>query len=391
VRLGSTALAIDRLRERVAERIALAPALTCKLGGSTREPCWAQDARFDIAEHIVAAPVDGPLDDAGLLELVARLFERHLDRSRPLWRIDVAPLAEGGSALVWRIHHSLADGTACMRYGRTLLWDDGLEATMSKARASAVHDADESRRRAHLAGFLRREYSRERLRSPFDGMIGTSREIAFASTSLPALHEAAKELDGATVNDAVLTIVAGAIGRWTRLRHGELGSIRVRVPVSLHHEGDAVANEDSFFSLELPLNELDPVARLCAVHAATRERKAAGDAQHRELLLHELADVSPRLEQFLTRLEGSPRRFALSVSNVPGPPVPVSVLGAPVQRLHAIAEIGERHALRVSAVSLAGLLCFGFCADPGLVDHLQAMAEGLESEAQELLNAAGVG
>jgi hypothetical protein len=291
---------------------------------------------------------------------------------------------------VWRIHHSLADGTACMRYGRTLLWDEGLEPHMSKARASALHEDDESRRRAHLAGFLQREYARERRRSPFDGTIGTRREIAFASVSLPALREAAKQLDDATVNDAVLAIVAGAIGRWVRLRHGQLGAIRVRVPVSLHHEGDAVANEDSFFSLALPLNELDPVARLRAVHVATRERKAARDAEHREVLLHEVADLSPRLEQFVTRLERSPRRFALSVSNVPGPPLPVSVLDAPVQRLHSIAEIGERHALRVSALSLAGLLCFGFCADPGLVDHLQAMAEGVEAEAHELLGAAGV-
>jgi diacylglycerol O-acyltransferase / wax synthase len=298
-------------------------------------------------------------------------------------------MADGGSALIWRIHHALADGTASVRYARALLWDDGPEASMTPAQAHAAHAADEARRRAHLAGFLHREYSRGACRSPFDGTVGTRREIAFAVAPLRALHDAARELDGATVNDAVLTIVAGAVGRWVSQRHGELGTIRVRVPVSMHHEGDQVANHDSFFSVAVPLNEPDPVARLRITHAETRERKLDHDAQYHEQLVRELSGLPP-LEHFVARIERNPRRFALSVSNVPGPPQPVSVLGAPVVHLHSIAEIGERHALRVSATSLAGLLCFALCSDPDLVDELQIIAEGIEAEARELLSAAGI-
>lgn len=390
VRLAPGApLDADALRARIGERIELAPALTRKLGGSAHAPSWVPDPDFDLAEHVLAAPVQRPLDHAGLLALVAELFEQRLPRSRPLWRIDVAPLADGGSALIWRIHHALADGTASVRYARALLWDESAEASMSVAQAHAAHAADEARRRAHLAGFVHREYARGERHSPFDGQIGTRRQIAFAVAPLRALHDAARELDEATLNDAVLTIVAGAIGRWVRERHGELGTIRLRVPVSLHHEGDEVANHDSFFSVALPLNEPDPVARLRLTHAETRERKADHDAQYREQLLRELSCVPP-LEHFVSRLESSPRRFALSVSNVPGPREPVSVLGADVAHLHSIAEIGRRHALRASATSLAGLLCFGLCADPHLVDELQLMAAALEDEARALLAAAGV-
>jgi WS/DGAT/MGAT family acyltransferase len=382
-------LELKRLRERVGERIALAPALTRKLAAGAHEPAWVRDEDFDLSEHVVAAAVEQPLAPPELRALVARLFEQRLDRSRPLWRIDVAPLRDGGTALIWRIHHALADGTASVRFARALLWDASHESAMSSEQAHAAHAADEARRRAHLAGFLRREYARGECRSPFDGTIGTRREVAFAVVPLSGLHEAAKALDGATVNDAVLSIVAGALGRWVRMRHGELGTIRVQVPVSLHHEGDEVANHDSFFSVALPLNETDPVARLRATHAATSERKLDHDAQYREQLLHELSGVPP-LEHLLTRMERNPRRFALSVSNVPGPREPVSVLQAPVAHLHSIAEIGERHALRVSATSLAGLLCIGLCADPHLVDRLHLMAEGIEAEAQELLDAAGL-
>jgi diacylglycerol O-acyltransferase / wax synthase len=63
------------------------------------------------------------------------------------------------------------------------------------------------------------------------------------------------------------------------------------------------------------------------------------------------------------------------------------VLDAPVEHLHSIAEIAEHHALRVSAVSLADVLCFGLCADAELIDHLDLIAEGIEAEARALHDA----
>jgi hypothetical protein len=389
VRLGS-ALDLAQLRARVAEGLAHTPALTRRLGGTAKEPAWISDERFDIDEHIKATPVEGPVDREGMLAIVARLFEQRLDRSRPLWQMDTVELTDG-SALIWRIHHALADGTTSTRYSRALLWDQRPEELVTSARAVTAHAADEARRKAHLALFMRREYARSRSRSPFDGRVGARREVAFAAVSMSELHAAAKALvDGATINDAMLSIVAGALWRWMTARHGHCGSIRARVPVSLHHEGDTSANRDSFFSLALPLNKSDPVARLRAIHKETNSRKRTHDAQHRADLLDELSAATPRLEQFVTRLESSPRSFALNISNVKGPPQPVSLLGAPVLRLHSIAEIGERHALRVSAISLADQLGFGLCADPELVDQLQLMADGVEIEARELLATAGV-
>jgi diacylglycerol O-acyltransferase / wax synthase len=377
------------LRARVVERIALTPALTRRLREGTRESAWVTDESFDIANHIVRVPLQAPVDHAGMLALVAHLFEQRLDRSRPLWRMDVVALADGGSVLVWRIHHALADGTTATRYSRALLWDQGPEPAMTTAQAEAAHAADEVRRRAHLAGFLHREYARAHAHSPFDGRIGSRREIGLAAVSLPELHQAARTLvDGATINDAVLSVVAGALWRWMDTRRDHPGAIRVRVPVSLHREGDVVANHDSFFSVALPLNQPDPVARLRAVHGETNARKRGHDAEQRAELLHELSDVSPRLQQMVARFESTPRSFALSISNVRGPREPVSLLGAQVRRLHSIAEIGERHALRVSAISFADLLGFGFCADPDLVDGLQSMADGVEAEAQELVEIA---
>jgi diacylglycerol O-acyltransferase len=387
IELGADAPDPESLRGLVTGRLEGAPALRTKLGGSENGPAWVLDPDFDPANHVGEAPLGGPVDRAGLPAAVAELFAQRLDRSRPLWRIDVIGLNEGGAVLVWRIHHALADGTAAMRYAQTLLWD----AAPASGRAHpgpASHHEDDERRRAHLAGFIHREFARTHGASPFDGPIGTRRVIAFAEAPLTDLHGAAKALGGATVNDAVLACVAGGLRRWISEHHGTLGEVRVKVPVSLHHEGDDASNRDSFFAVALPLNEPDPVARLDAVKVATAVRKADHDAEEMDAVLRDLARVSPRLERFCSRVSRSPRRFAVNVSNVPGPRGPVSVLGSPVEALHSIAEIGERHALRVAVVSLGDVLYFGFCADPGIVDDLAAMVAGVEADAAALVAAA---
>ena len=392
--LDGAAPDVAALRSAIGERIGDAPMLMRRLGGDEGAPAWVVDEGFEIDRHVGAAPGAGPIARAELRAAVASLFEQRLDRSRPLWRIDAIALEGGGSALVWRLHHALADGTAAMRYSRALLWDPETAAPKPDRHSSPAHPAsqhhrdDDVRRRGHLAGFIRRELARSRHGSPFDGEIGTSRRIAFANAPLRELHDAAKALAGATLNDAVLATVAGSLRHWIERHHGDLGGVRAKVPVSLHHEGDDAGNRDSFFSLPLPLNEPDAVERLRAVHGATVARKDADDAETLDRMLNELGGVSPRLERLAERIERSPRAFALNVSNVPGPRTPVRVLGAPVAELHTIAEIGERHALRVAVVSMAGTLCFGICADPAIVDDLEGMATGIETETAALIAAA---
>ena len=377
------ALDVDAMRSIIGGRIAAAPLLTRRLGGTAAAPAWVPDPAFDLARHVVPAAVAAPLDESGLRGHVAEVFALHLDRERPLWQMDVAPLHDGGTALIWRLHHALADGTTVMRLARALLWDPWED--QPRAPVPAQMD-DEARRRWHLAGFCRRELARSRHASPFDGDIGTAREIGMSTLPLQEVKRAAKAVSRATVNDALLSIVAGAVRHYLQMHHGSLADIRVRVPVSLHHEGDLNANRDSFFSLRLPLHIADPVERLHVVHAATMLRKRAHDAELEDALLHEFPDVVP-VRRFVERLNASPRRFAVSISNVPGPRREVSIAGVPVTALLGIAEIGQRHALRVAACSLHDRLSLGFCADPTLVPQVQTMAEAAQTEADALIAA----
>ena len=114
---------LDLLRSSINSRLARAPELSLRLGEIDGEPWWVPDPRVDVRAHVVESERAGA-DEARFRTAVAGIFSQRLDRSRPLWRIDVIPqLAGGGSALIWRIHHALADGMTAMRMASAVLWD----------------------------------------------------------------------------------------------------------------------------------------------------------------------------------------------------------------------------------------------------------------------------
>ena len=155
---------------------------------------------------------------------------------------------------------------------------------------------------------------------------------------------------GTTVNDVVLAAMAGALRTWLGHRGVEAPRLRVKVPVSMHggdEEPSAVGNRDSFFFADLPVAEPDPGRRLAAVQRETALRKQEGDADVLYLFFSDLARVSRVVERRVERLAASPHSFSLCVSNVPGPRGPRYVLGGEVRAVHSLAEVAQRHGLRV--------------------------------------------
>ena len=112
------------LRASIAGRLDRAPRLRLRLAERDGEPWWVPDPELDLSAHVVESGAAGAGDDAALRSAVAGIFAQHLDRSRPLWRIDVIPgLAGDRSAVIWRIHHALADGMTAMAMAGAVLWD----------------------------------------------------------------------------------------------------------------------------------------------------------------------------------------------------------------------------------------------------------------------------
>lgn len=382
------AIDLALLRASIESRLDRAPQLRTRLEDVDGAPCWCPDPSFELSRHVVLCALAEPPDQVGLEAAVAHLFEQRLDRSRPLWRMDLIPeLADGGSALIWRIHHALADGSTAMRMARAVVWQE-VAGDPARARATRPPSPPSSpRHRLEGVRAALRESPHLVHRSPFAGNIGSRREVAFATTELAGLRRVASLSEHATVNDAVLTVVTGGLRRWLEDHHGKLGTVRVKVPVSMHGEPNGhdaqEGNRDSFFCLDVPL-VADPLDRLVKIRRATRVRKQGHDAEHLDSLMRELGRT-PRLRHFAERVLANPRSFALNISNVPGPRGPISVEGVPVRALHSIAEIREHHALRVAVVSLAGRLSFGLSADPALVPGVGRLARHIELDATELI------
>jgi diacylglycerol O-acyltransferase len=403
---------LEEIRASIAGRLDAAPRLRQRLAFASlrvANPVWVDDAEFDIERHVTAVPTAGPIDRGRMKDVVGELMARRLDHRHPLWQLNVIErLQDGSMALIWRIHHCMADGTTCVRLGSEVLWSDSPEAPPPQAlrwwpqpapsgmslflsgladrawqhrhRRAAAHGPRSLRGTATIA---RRELTRTADITELARRPGPARQVAFAAAPVADCKRAGKAIDAAiTVNDLVLSLAAGGVREWLRHRHGPTEGIRAKVPVSLHRpdEGDGVANRDSYFFVDLPVAEPDPVKRLLSINRETRERKLDHDAE----TLYRLG-----AHPFVAHWAMSPRVFTFNVSNVRGPARDLYVLGARVRELYSLAEIAPRHALRLAVVSAAGTLFFGLCADREVVRDLDVLADGIERSVDELLAAAG--
>jgi diacylglycerol O-acyltransferase / wax synthase len=398
-------LSVERLREQVGQRMAAFP----RLGQRVEEPrlrlgrpAWVEAPEVDLAWHIAEPDHADPLSDEELRRAVGDLLSERLDHTRPLWRLDALPLTGERTALVGRIHHAMADGVSAIRLIAGLLWDVEVQAPQhappksSAASAKPSHPAGDAKSAAAAAGEARilvrlpaalwRELRPGR-DTKLDQHIGPAREVAWTTFPLERLkrieHGAG---DGTTVNDVVLAVVAGGLRRWLPQAGGIADDLRVQCPVCLHaREEDAgkLGNRDSFMNLDLPISEADPAARLRLINTETSERKLDHDADTLYAFFHALGRFRP-LYRGVTRITSGPREFALSVSNVPGPRQRPLVLDHAIEQFSSFAEPADRHALRVSIVSLGGELAFGLCSDPEAISDLDGLRGALADSIGEL-------
>lgn len=192
--------------------------------------------------------------------------------------------------------------------------------------------------------------------------------------------------EGVTVNDVVLAVVAGGLRRWIEDGNHPAHNLRVQVPVCLHareEEKGELGNRDSFLNVDLPIAEPDPRERLRLINSETRERKLDHDADALYAFFHAVGRFRP-LYKGVTRLTSGPREFALSVSNVPGPRQRAVILSHAVEQFCSFAEPADRHALRVSVISLGGELAFGLCSDPEAISNLDGLRGALADSIAEL-------
>jgi diacylglycerol O-acyltransferase / wax synthase len=418
------ALGVDAVRDRIATRVGLVPRFRQRVAPTPlgiAPPAWVDDPDFDLDLHVRRVPTRSVVGADRLRAIVNELMSERLDHARPLWRVDVVtPLSGRRTAIVVRIHHCMADGVSALRMLAALLWDGSGKAGtprptadppgrgallaaavgdraaaaarrvpgLARAAASPARWRDSASRLAREPGAMLRELRPLAATSPLDRDISGTRDVAFARRPLAELKaiEAAVG-DHVTVNDVLLAAVAGGLRDWLAERHERPEAMRVQVPVSMHsraERADELGNRDSFLFVDLPVDEPDPLGRLRAINAETVERKQRRDADELYSFFHHTAHLGP-ITRAISRFTSGAREFTLSVSNVPGPRERVSLAGHGVCELYSIAEPADRHALRVSAVSLAGTMHVAVCSDPEAVAGTGAVAAGIDRAIGELL------
>jgi diacylglycerol O-acyltransferase len=386
----------SRVRARISQRMGTFPRLSQRVAEprlGLGRPAWVEVPDVDLDWHVAEPERADPLSDEELRQAVGELLSERLDHTRPLWRLDVLPLTGGRVAVIARIHHAMADGVSAIRLASGLLWD---EDSTSPSPHPAVHTASpgsvkpaqagEARILVRLPTALWRELRPGR-DTKLDQHIGPSREVAWTSFPLERLkriEHAAPE--GATVNDVVLAVVAGGLRHWLPEVGGIAEDLRIQCPVCLHAREESagqLGNRDSFMNVDLPIAEDDAGERLRLINAETREKKFDHDADTLYAFFHAIGRFRP-LYKGVTRLTSGPREFALSVSNVPGPRQRALILGHAVEEFCSFAEPADRHALRISVISVGGELAFGLCSDPEAISHLDGLRGALADSIAEL-------
>ncbi len=419
---------------RIGERIHLVPRLRQRLEEpplGIANPVWTDDTGFDLDWHVRQASVPAPGDEAELAAVVGREFSHRLDRSRPLWEATlIEGLSGGRRGLLMKVHHAVVDGMAAIGMAALVLdpTEQPLEipapeeewaprkydmrrhvarlATKPLARAprmmveGLVRTLDSDPRRA--AADMRRatelmvELARARPQAPMTPLnepISPNRRFALAHADLAALKQAGRRAEG-TVNDVVLALVAGMLGRYLEAV-GTPAADRppvALVPVSVREAGDTseLGNRISTVFVDLPVGEPELGERIRLIHAQTRELKESAAVRAGALMVGAAGWAPPLVSGVLARAMGSFRAFNLVVSNIPGPQQPFFLDGVRMREVYPVVPLNPgNQGLTVGIVSYDGLVCFGLLADRDLDPPLAAAADGLAAALAELPDSPG--
>ncbi|MEZ5502383.1 MAG: wax ester/triacylglycerol synthase family O-acyltransferase [Halioglobus sp.] len=419
----------EYLRKKVIERISAVPHFRWKLHEVPMGldlPYWVEDENFRYENHFRRIAVPAPGDRQALSEVVAYLYSRHLDRSKPLWEFWlIEGLAGGKYAILQKLHHCMMDGQGASKLGELLCDFEPrarprpVDAAISGARAGEVPNW--LRRSAlatlHLAGFpgamtrgildmvgprllepLRRgeRRGRDRPETPvtcFNGAIGSDRGFVFGSLSLDDIKKVRKAFD-VSVNDVLLALVSSALRHYL-LTRDELPPLALRtgIPISLRTDEDAeISNRVTQVSVTLATDVADPVARLRAISEECAEAKALVHRGGKGFI--ELIQVMPPLMVTAMMSAATPEQTCqmlgsnLIVSNVHGSDKPMYVAGARMETMYPMSIITPGMGLNFTCVSYCAQVDVGLTIEPQLVPDPWEIIDGLSSALRDYLRLA---
>lgn len=453
-RLPRGGFTYEGLLDLVESRLSLVPRYRQKVRevalGLAR-PVWVDDRDFDITYHIRRSALPRPGSTEQLHDLVARLTSRPLDRTRPLWEMYlVEGLARNRFAIFTKSHSSIVDGDKALEISQVILdasknpppmaeelWmparepsdkalvldavaelvsrpGEGVEAIRG-AVGDVAHAAGGAVRAVGRVAALVRTAAQPAPTSPLNTTISRNRRFSVAKTDLDDYRRIRAKFGG-TVNDVVLTVVAGALRNWL-LSRGEpvtaSTTVRAMVPLSVHPRaaGDSEvagsipagsaaptessatefpANEVESFLIDLPVGEPNAVVRLSHVSHATEAHLRQSNGVTASTLIALTGFAPATLHAMGARVGSSlsQRMFNVIVTNAPGPQFSLYVGGARMLEMYPVPPLVRNQALSIGLTSYDGNVYYGVNADRAAMPDIDVVTTLVHEALEELLDAA---
>ena len=441
-------LTFRRVRALVAERIELVRPFRMRLVAAPLglgHPGLVEDEFPDLDYHVRRAGLPRPGGRQELEGLVAHLASRPLDRRRPLWEMHVVDgLADGGVAVVVKVHHAIIDGVAGAELLATFFDLEPLTATTPVTRLdrrrhevapgawsrgapgawpgleadqwlelfgsvpghvdAALRSVGRTVQRARsMATQWRRETSPSTplpLGAPktsINRAISPHRRVAFGDLAMGDVRRV-RDVLGGTVNDVVLAVTAGSLRRFFAGRGEEPeGPLVVMAPVSVRSPDGrtSLGNQLSALLVSLPTMTDDPADRLQQVResvAAARDLDRGGGSSlvsgWAEALVPALASGVSRLASEGRLFDRLPPIFNVVVSNVPGPDIPLFLAGTRLRTMYPMGPVIEGAGVNITVISYLDRIHVGVQACWDLVPDVEVIARGMEDSLTELVRAA---
>ena len=431
--LESGGLDIDRITDYIESRLYRIPRYRQRLEFTPIEghPVWVDDASFNIRYHVRHTWLPQPGDERELKRLCGRLVSQQLDRKKPLWELYVVGGISGNRcALITKVHHCLADGISGVDLLQNLLSSKPLEEFDAPPRwlPQPVPEPDELLRDAislRLTAPLRAggalldalrhpgeaiENVRDAIDSlrdvievdanpasetPLNQRLGPHRRYDWVSFDHAEMNRVRKVLGG-TLNDLVLAIVAGAVGRFferrgiTRNEQRDI-DFRIACPQSLRprSERNTYGNQVGMFFVDVPIHERDPQRMVDQVREAAGAAKTSKQSKLMETISTIGDWTTPMLLTLFVRLSVNQRPANMVVTNVPGPRKPLYLLGARMLETYPVVPLMQDSALGIALFTYDGRVHWGINSDWDCVPDLHDFVEALEATYAELREAAG--
>ena len=404
-----------------------------RVPGDLGRPVWVDDPHFNIEYHVRHTALPSPGGEAELRRLVGRIMSQQLDRSKPLWEIWMVDGLEGDRwAMAAKTHHCMVDGVSGTELLSVIMdispgasipeqvpWRPqpppsslwlAVEALVDMAKNPyeqfrAVRAALRVPRQAatEMIGVVRGLTSMMGLIRPtptssLNGPIGPHRQWAWATATVEDI-KAVRQKHGGSFNDVVLACITTGFRELLGSR-GESADriVRTLVPVSVrprNAQGVAVgdgelSNKISAMFAELPIYETDPVERLRAISEQMAGLKESEEAVAGEALTSLSGFAPPLLLALGGRIatKGAQRNINTVTTNVPGPQIPLYVLGRRMLEAYPFVPLGAQMRVTVAIFSYNGHVNFGVTGDYDAAPDIDVLCRGIEKSVADLLAAA---